>query len=252
MHVNRAEITRHECRLSEPRRKALAELGDLRFRSLLSPQQWAILPAGIRRRFSKRLSNGKTVVYVGRVVETHMSRVGWCLAQAARFIGAPLPTARDANVPSVVTVTEDVATTGQIWTRLYARRLGFPQVINSSKRFSGPTGLEEYIGHCIGMALTVEAQPNALVFKSAGYFLMLGRHRITLPRLLTPGACRITHTECGARQFEFKLEITHPVFGTLIRQVALFQESPEDAATDHSQSLDEPLSPPRSTSCRRL
>ncbi len=252
MRLNRAEITRLEYRLSEPRRNVPAELGDLRFRSLLSPDRWATLPTGIRRRFSKRLSDGKTVVYVGHVVETNMSRIGWCLAQAARLIGAPLPTARDANVPSVVTVTEDLATTGQIWTRLYARRQGFPQVINSSKRFSGPTGLEEYIGHGIGMALTVEAQPNALVFNSAGYFLILGRRRINLPRWITPGALRVTHTECGPRQFEFKLEVTHPVFGALVRQVALFEESLEDAATDQGNPVGDLRIKPHSTSCRRL
>ena len=39
-----------------------------------------------------------------------MSRAGWWLAQAARLIGGPLPLSRDAHVPSVVTVTEDVAT----------------------------------------------------------------------------------------------------------------------------------------------
>src|SRR5215467_11250101 len=92
-------------------------LGDLRFRALLNEQDWAALPPAIRRRFSHRLAGGATVVYAGIVVATRMSRAGWWLAQAARPIGAPLPTSRERNVAAVVAVTEDFGG-GQIWTRL--------------------------------------------------------------------------------------------------------------------------------------
>jgi len=146
-----------------PKPEPRVELGDLRFRALMTEEDWASLPLAIRRRFSKRLAGGQTIVYAGEILESRMSRAGWCLAQAARFIGGPLPLTRDTpgrrirvpvvHVASVVTVTEDMATSGQIWTRLYARRKGFPQIIHSSKRFSGPTGLEEYVGWGSGMTL---------------------------------------------------------------------------------------------------
>src|SRR5262245_5649821 len=84
-------------------------LGDLRFRALISDHDWAALPPAIRRRFSRRLAAGATIVYAGTVVETRMSRAGWWLAQGLRPIGAPLPISRDGNVPSVVAVTEDMA-----------------------------------------------------------------------------------------------------------------------------------------------
>src|SRR6516162_6755389 len=77
-------------------------LGDLRFRALLSAEDWATLPPAVRRRFSRRLAGGATVVYAGIVVATRMSRAGWWLAQAVRPIGAPLPISRDSNVASVV------------------------------------------------------------------------------------------------------------------------------------------------------
>jgi hypothetical protein len=146
------------------------------------------------------------------------------LAQLLRLIGAPLPTGRDAGVPSVVTVTEETATGGQIWTRLYARRRSFPQVIHSSKRFAGRTGLEEYVGYGIGMALTVVVQDGALVFRSDGYFLELLAHRFFLPAWATPGALSVTHAEIGDGRFLFTLEIVHPRFGLIIRQSAAFRE----------------------------
>jgi len=80
-------------------------LADLRFRALLADDDWAKLPVAVRQRFSKRLADGNTAVYVGEVVDVWMSRAGWLFAQAARLIGAPLPTTRDCGVPSVVTVS---------------------------------------------------------------------------------------------------------------------------------------------------
>ena len=210
--------------VNQPVVRADEALGDLRFRSLLSADDWAALPLPIRKRFSKRLAGGHTVVYVGEVRKTEMSRLGWFLAQMGRVIGAPLPTSTDAGVPSVVTVTEDMATGGQIWTRLYARRRGFPQVIHSSKRFCGPTGLEEYVGYGVGMALTVHVEDAALVFRSATYFLQVGSVRLRLPSWVTPGALCVRHAECGAGRFLFTLDITHPLFGRLISQSAMFQE----------------------------
>src|SRR5260370_22061407 len=121
-------------------------LDDFRFRALLCGDDWERLPQATRQRFSKRLSGGETTVYVGEIVEARFAPIGRWLAQAARLIGGPLPTGSDSHVPMIVTVTEDVATGGQVWTRICAHRAGFPQVIHSSKRFSGPTGLEEYIG----------------------------------------------------------------------------------------------------------
>src|SRR5262245_1543380 len=161
---------------------------DLRFRALLPAEDWAKLPSAVQRRFSKRLANGATAVYVGEVREMHVSRLGWLLTHALRLIGGPLPTALETDVPSIVTVTEDLAATGgQIWTRLYVRRSGFPQIIHSSKRFAGPTGLEEYIGFGIGMALTINVVNAALVFRSNSYFIQIGKRRVPLPSWLTPG-----------------------------------------------------------------
>jgi hypothetical protein len=199
-------------------------LGDLRFRALMADHDWGKLPLPIRRRFSKRLADGETAIYVGEILETRLSRAGWLLAQLLRLIGAPLPTARDTHVPSIVTVTEEMTTGGQIWTRLYARRRSFPQVVHSSKRFAGRTGLEEYVGYGVGMALAIEVLDGALVFRSDGYFLEILRHRFFLPAWATPGALSVTHAEIGDGRFLFSLEIVHPRLGLLIRQSAAFRE----------------------------
>ena len=198
---------------------------DLRFRALLSEADWATLSQAVRRRFSKRLADGRTAIYVGKVLEAWTSRAGWLMVQVLRLIGGPLPTSCDAQVPSVVSVTEDLACGGQVWTRLYVRRRGFPQVIHSSKRFAGPTGLEEHVGCGVGMTLTVCVEARALVFRSCQYFVDLGRWRLILPRWATPGALTVRHTEAEGGRFVFTLEIVHPRLGALVRQSAIFQET---------------------------
>jgi hypothetical protein len=200
-------------------------LSDLRFRQLLSREDWEALPLPMRKRFSKRLSNGATVVYAGEVVETRFRVFGWLFAQLARVIGSPLPLFTDANVPAVVTVTEDVRTSGQIWTRLYARRNGFPQIIQSSKQFRGDTGLEEHVGGGVGMALTTHRADHALQFRSARYFVRLEGLEMTLPRWLTPGALTVTHLENGDGRFTFTLDIVHPLFGQVLWQKAVFRDA---------------------------
>jgi hypothetical protein len=198
---------------------------DNRFRTLLSPQEWGHLPVATWRRFSKRLRAGATIVYVGEVEEATFSRIGWWLAQVTRLIGGPLPTGGETGVPIVVTVTEDAASGGQIWTRLCARSSGFPQVIHSAKRFAGPTGLEEYVGCGVSMALNISVEREALVFRSAGYFLQAGPLRLTLPDWLTPGDMTVAHIDLGSAKFRFTLDVVHPRFGMLIRQSAVFREA---------------------------
>ena len=171
-------------------------LDDHRFRALLSDEDWGRLPLAVWRRFSKRLADGATIIYVGEVDEVHVSRAGWWLAQAVRAVGAPLPLVYEVGAPMIVAVTEDAGcggqnstgqnstgqtSTGQTWTRICGRKSGFPQVIHSCKRFEGPTGLEEYIGFGVSMALTISVVDEAIRFSSAGYSFQLGRLQLPLP-----------------------------------------------------------------------
>lgn len=200
------------------------DIGDLRFRTLVGESAWAALPQATRGRFSKGIADGDAVVYGGEIVESTISKAGRLLAGLCRLIGAPLPLSRDIFVPATVTVTEDRASGGQFWTRVYGRRRGAPQVIGSCKSFSGPTGLEERIGGGVGIALRVEVADAALHFLSDHYFVAIGRLRLRLPRWLSPGALRISHVDCGHGLFAFVMVLGHPLFGELIRQTVMFRE----------------------------
>lgn len=218
---------------SVPERRPAPEGGgdllDLRFRALIPERDWARLSPAVQRRFGKRLAQGASAVYVGRVVAMRVSPLGRFVARAARLVGGPLPLKDELGRAGVVTVTEDPDGGGQVWTRLYARACGFPQVIHSAKRFAGPTGLEEHVGAGVGMTLTVAVADGTLVFRSGHYFVERFGRRVRLPDWLTPGALTVTHAEAGAGEppgaFRFTLDVRHPRFGLLIRQEAVFRDA---------------------------
>ncbi len=197
---------------------------DRRFHDLLGPVAWVSLPLAVRHRFSRPLAPGGMRLFKGRVAETSLSPAGRILATLARLVGGPLPDTDAATGPATVLVTDGPTIGGQIWTRTYTRPHGVPQTINSVKRFSGPTGLEEDLGYGLRMRLTLHVEHGALVFRSAGFALAIGSLCLTLPIWLTPGRCCITHRDEGHGHFSFTLEFTHPWLGRLAHQVAHFEE----------------------------
>jgi Domain of unknown function (DUF4166) len=213
---------------------------DLRYCALLPRGQWAILSPAIQRRFSHPPRPGDTIVYRGDVVATELSRAGRLLANAARLIGAPLPLTPGGRGPALVAINEDPGTGGQIWTRIYARGGYFPQVIKSAKRFSGPTGLEEYFGFGISMALRLTVEEGALVFRSVCYTLNIMGLRLALPRWLSPGTCEVIHRDAMHGRFRFTLSLDHPLLGRLVHQIAFFDDAMPDSARRSSSAI--PLS----------
>jgi len=195
------------------------------FRRLLGAD-WLALPEAVRRRFARHIAVGACVTYTGEVVECRIGVAGRLLAQAARLIGAPLPLSRDIGVAAVVSVTGDAEGLGQYWTRQYGRRHGFPQVIRSAKQFAGPTGLEEYLGYGVGIALRLRVADGALLFESDHYFLRMAGITLRLPHWIAPGDLTIGHVDLGGGRFAFTLDLVHVGLGELIHQRAIFADMP--------------------------
>ena len=184
-------------------------------------RQWHDLPARTRARFER---TRQLTCYRGHVVRSESTLVGRCFRQLARLIGGPLPLG-DALGPAAVVVMT-VGAGDSAWTRVYRGKGGRHQAIRSVKRFSGSTGLEEYLGCGVCMALRVRTEGCSLVFESCGYYLAFGERRMPLPRWLTPGRLTVRNTDLPAPWFRFSLELTHPWFGVVLRQEAVFEDAP--------------------------
>lgn len=202
---------------------------DHRFRMLLTADAWTSLPPAVRARFSAKPKIGRSALYRGQTTRLRMNAAGRVFAALARVIGAPLPVDDHCNnCDAVVAVTDAAQGGGQVWTRLYARRDGFPQAIHSMKKFAGPTGLEEHVVNTkvfgLGMTLRLSVGGGALFFSSADYFLRIAQWRMQLPQLLAPGAMVIGHHDLGAGRFLFTLTLNHPLFGLMIDQETVFED----------------------------
>jgi hypothetical protein len=130
-----------------------------------------------------------------------------------------------ARTPAAVLVTSDTAAHIQIWTRIYHEAGQLPQIIRSMKSFTGPTGLEEWVGAGVGMTLRISVEQRALVFRSVDYVWRCGQRRLRIPDWLTPGRIEVTHREEREGQFSFSLRITNPLFGEIIHQIAFFRDA---------------------------
>lgn len=202
---------------------------DDRFRTLLAASDWNSLPPAVRARFSAKPKVGQSALYRGQTTRLRMNAAGRIFAALARVIGAPLPVDDHCNnCDAVVAVTDAAQGGGQVWTRLYARRDGFPQAIHSMKKFAGPTGLEEHVVNTkffgLGMTLRLSAGGGALFFSSVDFFLRIVRWRLRLPKMLAPGAMVIGHHDLGAGRFLFTLTLNHPLFGLMIDQETVFED----------------------------
>jgi hypothetical protein len=204
------------------------------YADLLGNDAWTSLPANVRARFDPHDPSNANKTYRGDVVSTQISNVGRILVQLARVVGAPLPLENGATGPAAVVLSNlqqspTATATGQVWTRIYARSSGLsgvalPQVIQSAKRFAGPTGLEEHLGFGLVMPLVLSVEGRDLAFRATRFQLVLLGYRFTLPRWLTPFDCEVIHRDAGSGQFTFILSLTHPKLGRLVHQVARFED----------------------------
>ena len=215
---------------TRPRRpRPAAESGrliDPRYARLVGGPAWRGLPAAVRRRFAKLLGPGDVAIYRGRIRHTRLNMAGRVLAQLCRVAGAPLPLDADnAGTAAVVTVTEDARGAGQCWLRQYSRPHGFPQTVRSVKRFSGPTGCEEWVCAWLGMSLRVRAVEGGLVFESDRYLLRLFGLRLPLPRALAPGRLTVGHHANADGTFDFTLTLEHARLGRLLDQRITFHDT---------------------------
>ena len=198
--------------------------------ALVGAAGWSRLPAAVRRRFGREHG---AATYVGRMA-LRCSPAGRLFAALARAFSSPLSGATNDAVPASVRVFGD-GRGGMVWERsFHTPGRGRPHVVRSVKQM-GTGGLEERTDGGLGMELHAFEEDGALVFESQAFFLALGRLRLRVPALLTPGTCRVVHTDLGDGLFRFDLDLVHPLWGRTFHQSGVFADPAADVAEGGAQ-----------------
>jgi hypothetical protein len=188
--------------------------------TLVGAAGWTRLPAAVRRRFG--VDHG-AATYLGRM-ELRCTPVGRVFALMSRMFGSPLSGVTSAAVPTTVRVFDD-GHGGMVWERrFHTAGDRAPHVVRSTKQRDAAGGLLERTDGGLSMALDVFEERGALVFESRRFTLILGRLRLHVPALLTPGTCRVTHTDLGDGLFRFDLDMLHPLWGHTFHQSGVFAD----------------------------
>jgi hypothetical protein len=188
--------------------------------ALVGAAGWARLPEAVRRRFG--VDHG-AAIYVGRMA-LRCSPAGRVFAALSRLFGSPLSGVTSTAVPTSVRVFDD-GRGGMVWERSFHTADGrAPHVVRSTKSLGGDGGLIERTDGGLSMALRAFEERGTLVFESHRFTLMLGPLRIPVPSLLTPGTCRVVHTDLGGGLFRFDLDMVHPLWGHTFHQSGVFAD----------------------------
>jgi hypothetical protein len=188
--------------------------------ALVGADGWARLPAAVQHRFG--------VAHADATYEGHMdlrcSVVGHLYAAFARLLGGPLTHLNTHAVPTTVRVSGN-GQGGVIWERrFHTGAAGQDRTVCSTKEVGADGGLLERTVGGLSMSLDVFEEAGALVFQSRSFCLVWGRLRLPVPALLTPGVCRVVHTDLGAGQFRFTLSMVHPLWGETFHQTGVFAD----------------------------
>lgn len=179
---------------------------------------WARLPAAVRRRFG---AGHPDVDYSGRM-ELRCSAIGRLYAGLSRAFGSPLTGLQAHGLAATVRVRGN-GRGGVVWERVFGDSANNATVRSTKEPGTGGQLTERTDGG-LAMALDVFEEDGSLVFQSRRFFLALGRLCIPVPAWLSPGRCRVTHTDLGGGDFRFTLSMAHPLWGETFYQSGVFTD----------------------------
>jgi Domain of unknown function (DUF4166) len=205
--------------------RSITVTADPTFRRLLGEAAWQRLNPNVRARFAVKPEAGQVFAFTGVMAVVRRSWFGWLLGHVCRLIGTPVTPRQGRDVLTVVHIYRSSRGDGIVWERRYGFSGRAPVVVSSTKRADPPNGLLECASRGFAMRLRLFERDGALHFASTGYCIEVGRWRLPIPRLLTPGDAHVIHSDEGNGWFRFTMSFCHRLFGETYFQQGLFHQT---------------------------
>ena len=188
-------------------------------RHALGETQWSRLDPAIAARFLPHISANNSLVFKGSMQWVICSPLGALIATALKACAIlPNRNTRDSRFEFRIGVSN-----GEIF-KQREYDLGDKESFVFRSRFSNRPVLHEEFGGGLGMYLALTVKRNRLMFRDNGYFLRLGRFRLSLPAWLTVGSFDLLHRNIDANRFQVIIRVAHPLLGTLFYQRGVFEK----------------------------
>jgi hypothetical protein len=209
------------------------------FRKILGAE-WQKLHPDIQARFARNPAPNKPLYYTGVLSELKWSMIGKLLDHLTMPIikGALIPYS-DADFPVDIQVYSKPDCPSIFKQRIYRLHGRKPIQFTSYMRESEKGEVLEYVGMGLGMKLVLHVHEGNLYFTSDGYFWDILGFRLPLPDILTPGKTFLCHRNDNPAQFNIRIEIRHPLFGTTFTQIGVFHELQSDQETSDENAVQE-------------
>ena len=187
--------------------------------------KWQELHPDIQARFDKNPRPNHPLYYQGHLSELSCSRFGRLIGLLTKPLikGALIPF-NDANFPVDIEVYSKPECRDIFKQRIYRLHDKKPIQFTSFMREGKRGEVLEYVGFGLGMKLVLHVYEGNLYFRSDGYFWDILGFLMPIPALFTPGRTFLCHRNDNASQFNIRIEIKHPIFGTIFTQVGIFHD----------------------------
>ncbi len=186
---------------------------------------WVKLHPNVQQRFATEPTVREHVFYRGKMETVECSFVGKIFAHITRLIANPLTPYEGDNVSMDVLLYRKTGLAGVYWRRTYYYEGRTPYTVMSVKRSDSKGRMTECVGAGFGMVLDVTAEDENLHFRSTRYFWQLGKLRVPLPHILTPGETHVIHEDLRGGDFRFTISMTHKYLGRTFYQTGIFREA---------------------------
>lgn len=185
---------------------------------------WEKLHPNVQARFATEPKVCEQVFYRGKMEKVECCFAGMLFAQLTRLVGNPLTPYSGRNMNMDVLLYRKTGLAGVYWRRTYYYEGRSPYTVTSVKRADTKGRMTECVGAGFGMVLDVVAENKKLHFRSTRYFWQLGKLRVALPHLLTPGATHVIHEDLCNGNFRFTISMNHKYLGRTFYQTGIFRE----------------------------